>query len=262
MNTLARIFLLTTTLFPFCSHAQVTVVEDRANTGQLKRMVHAQWDDWQPDPSTNWLGLPRDLEGFLFWRVLHNRYYNGEDLRPYRTGGPFAQQYASLSMQAQADRDIRDSTEAVMKTHLSTHVQMSGSELDIAYRLYYGRKFESVFTQLERDRILFSQKHPEAWRTLSASRRHQEFIEHCEIIGDRIDQVHEAYMDKGKRIEAYMSILTELETLQQKMGAWMTQQALLARFPTPEQAERTRKEILANRKPDDSRIVKDILSKF
>jgi hypothetical protein len=249
-------------LLPLCSHAQVLVVEDRANTGQLKRMVHEQWDDWQPDPGTNWLGLPRDLEGFLYWRVLHNRYYSGDDLRPFSTDGPFARQYASLSLQQQAGRDIRDSTEAIMQTQLSTHLQMSGSELDIAYRLYYGPKFDAIFSQLEQDPVHFLSKFPRAAQAMAGSRQFQLLTERKEILRDRIDQVHAAYMDKGKRIEAYMALHRELEQLQQRMGAWLSQQALLARFPTSGQQESIRKEIRTAYAPNDARIVKDILSKF
>jgi hypothetical protein len=69
-------------------------------------------------------------------------------------------------------------------------------------------------------------------------------------------------MDKGKRIEAYMALHRELEQLQQRMGAWLSQQALLARFPTSGQQESIRKEIRTAYAPNDARIVKDILSKF
>lgn len=247
---------------PFLSSAQMMVVEDRANTGQLKRMVHQQWDDWQPDPGTNFLGFPKDLEGFIYWRILHQRYYQGEDLRPYRSGGPFVQQYASLSQQELADRDIRDSAEAVSKTQLNTHLQMSGSELDLAYRLYFGQKFQSMCSQIESDRLLFATRYPQAYAALERSRSHQASTEALDILQDRITQVHEAYMDKGKRIEAYMSILQELDVLQRKISARMGQQALLAAFPSPQEAERQRKEITSRHRPDDAATVRRILTDF
>ena len=66
-----RILITLMLLLPATLFAQATVVEDRANVGQLKRMVYEQWDDWQPSPETNWLGFPVNLAGFIYWRILH-----------------------------------------------------------------------------------------------------------------------------------------------------------------------------------------------
>ena len=58
-------------LFTYFLKAQtVTPVQDKANNGQLKRMVFNQWNDWQPTPNTNWLGIPKDPIGWAYWRVL------------------------------------------------------------------------------------------------------------------------------------------------------------------------------------------------
>jgi hypothetical protein len=249
-------------LIPLIGSTQVMVVEDRAVNGQLKRMVHDQWDDWQPDPGTNWLGLPKDLEGFLYWRVLHNRYYNGEDLRPYRPDGPFAQNHASLIFQQTEDREIMDSTEEVLKTNLANHLAMSGSELDIAYRLYFGPRFRSILSQMDGDRALFVGRYPEAWASMQGGRTEENLSEQRELIEDRIAQVHEAYMDRGKRIEAYLSVLAELEKLQMRHSAWLGQQSALARLPQPEVMARKRKEVMSSRPPDDRAIVRQILSRF
>jgi hypothetical protein len=249
-------------LFPLIGSPQVMVVEDRAVNGQLKRMVHEQWDDWQPDPGTNWLGLPKDLEGFLYWRVIHNRYYNGEDLRPYRPDGPFAQNHASLIAQETVDRDIMDSTEEVLKTHLANHLAMSGSELDIAYRLYFGPRFRSILSQMDGDRSLFVSRYPQAWASMQGGRTEQDLTEQRELIEDRIAQVHEAYMDRGRRIEAYLSVLAELEKLQMRHSAWLGQHAALARLPHPEVMAEKRKELMSSKPPDDRAIVSQILSRF
>src|SRR4051794_1081454 len=114
-------------LFIFSSYTGIgqTPVKDNANNGQAKRMVSQQWDDWQPTPETGWFGIPKNLEGWFYWRVLHNGYYKGEDSRPYRPDGPFTQNYASLMLQEKDDAHIRDSVQKVMETNLATYVNMS-----------------------------------------------------------------------------------------------------------------------------------------
>lgn len=254
---IALILFLPTTLF-----AQATIVEDRANKGQLKRMVYEQWDDWQPSPETNWLGFPVNLQGFIYWRILHNAYYNGEDLRPWRPDGPFMQQYASLALQEKHDQQIADSMEAVLRTNLSTHIQMSGEDLDIAYRIFFGPKFTALFTEIETDIAEFSVMYPEVFQKISAAKSFQDFREILDIARDDISQVHAAYMDKGKRIEAYLELLHQLEKRQLWINKYLGQYALLSRFPTHEQAERTRKQLEKSYLPNDARIVRQILEKF
>src|SRR5450432_2446551 len=95
----------------------VTPVQDKANNGQLKRMVFSQWDDWQPTPGTDWLGFPKDPVGWTYWRVLHHTYWKGEDQRPFTTGGQFQQNYLSLLAQKDLDSKMVDTTNAMMKTN-------------------------------------------------------------------------------------------------------------------------------------------------
>jgi hypothetical protein len=257
-----RILFVITMFLPVLLFAQVTVVEDRANTGQLKRMVYQEWDDWQPSPGTNWLGFPVDLEGFIYWRILHNAYYNGDDLRPWRNGGPFMQDYGSLALQEEHDQQIADSMEAVLRTQLSTHVQMSGGELDIAYRMFFGPKFSALFSEIDTDITTFSSLYPDVFSKVSATQRFRNFLETLDITQDDIDQVHAAYMDKGKRIEAYVGILHQLEKRRFWLNKYLGQYALLSKFPTHEQAERTRKQLEKTYPPNDGRIVRQILEKF
>lgn len=257
-----RTWLFLMLLFPIALFGQATVVEDRPNRGQLKRMVYEQWDDWQPSPETGWLGFPVNLEGFIYWRILHNNYYNGEDLRPWRLDGPFMQQYGALLAQEQHDRQIADSMEAVMRTQVSTHVQMSGGELDIAHRIFFGPKFNAMFAQIDGDLAHFALQYPDVFQKISGTKNFQDFLEMLDITRDDIEQVHAAYLDKGKRIEAYLAILKQLEKKQGWLNQYLGQYALLSSFPTHEQAERMRKQIEKSNPPNDTRIVKAILEKF
>ena len=257
-----HILLVTILFLPVGLSAQVTVVEDRANKGQLKRMVYEEWDDWQPSPETNWIGLPVNLQGFIYWRLLHNPYYTGQDLRPWHPTGPFMEQYGSLLLQEQHDQQIEDSMQAVLQTQLSTHVQMSGGALDIAYRIFFGPKFNTLFSEIDADITGFSKAYPEVFSKISNTKSFRDFLESLDITQDDINQVHAAYMDKGKRIEAYLEILHQLEKRQLWLNKYVGQYALLARFPTHEEAERTRKQLQKAYPPNDARIVKEILKTF
>ena len=69
-------------------------------------------------------------------------------------------------------------------------------------------------------------------------------------------------MDRGRRIEAYLTVLSELEKLHIRHTAWLGQQSALARLPEPEAVHQKRKEVLSARSPDDRAIVRRILSRF
>jgi membrane-bound lytic murein transglycosylase len=172
------------------------------------------------------------------------------------------QQYGSLALQEQHDQQIEDSMEAVLHTQLSTYVQMSGGELDIAYRIFFGPKFRALFEQMDTDIASFAGLYPDVFSTISATQRFRDFMEMLDITQDDISQVHAAYMDKGKRIEAYLGLLHQLEKRRFWLNKYLGQYALLSKFPTHEQAERVRKQIQKSYSPNDGRIVRQILEKF
>jgi hypothetical protein len=262
MNPIRRFLPLPLLFFSSLAFAQVNIVTDRANTGQLKRMVFEDWDDWQPDPGTNWLGLPKDWEGFIYWRILHGAYYRGDDLRPFSANGPFPKEYAALLLQEQADRHIRDSTAAVMQNELSTHLQRSGGDIDMAWRIYFGPRFEELEREMDQAIQMLWRKHPSSMPGWISSRNYLSLLESKDIISDRIRQVHEGYMDLGRRLESYLPLLTEWERLRDRYLAWAQQQDLIARLPDPPRQETLRKELRAAQPPNDRAIVRDILRTF
>ncbi len=262
MNPISPFFSVLFLLFSSIAFAQVNIVTDRANTGQLKRMVFEDWDDWQPDPGTNWLGLPKDWEGFIYWRILHGAYYRGNDLRPFAANGPFPKEYAALLLQEQADRHIRDSTAAIMQDELSTHLQRSGGDLDMAWRIYFGPRFEDLEREMDQAILMLWSKHPASMPGWLSSRNYLSLLESKDIISDRIRQVHKGYMDLGRRLESYLPLLTEWERLRDRYLAWAQQQDLTARLPDPPRQEILRKELRAAQPPNDRAIVRDILRSF
>jgi len=250
------------TCAPPAARGQVQIVTDRPNTGQLRRMVFERWDDWQPDPGTNWLGLPRDWEGFLYWRILHGPYYRGEDRRPFAPGGPFPAEYAGLLLQEQADRSLRDSTGAVARDALSTHGQRSGGEADMPWRLYFGARFQSLEAEMDRCLQALALRHPDRWAGWLDSRAYRSLSESRDVLSDQIRQTHEAYLDAGRRMEAYLPLLTEWERLRDRYLAWAAQQALVARLPAPPRPDSLRRQLHSARPPNDKAIVQDILRRF
>jgi hypothetical protein len=257
-----HLFILLLSLASSSSDAQVNIVTDRANNGQLKRMVYEDWDDWQPDPGTNWLGLPKDWEGFLYWRILHGAYYRGEDRRPFAPQGPFPKEYAALLLQEQADRQIRDSTEAAFKDELATHLQRSGGDLDIAWRIYFGERFSALESEMDKALRSLALKYPGRFLDWTNSRVYSSLSESRDILSDRIRQVHEGYMDLGIRMESYLPLLTEYERLRDRYLAWCQQQSLMASLPDLPQQETLRKQLITGKPPNDRTIVQDILRKF
>ena len=187
------------------------VVKDNGNLGQYKRMVYDQWNYWEPDPGTNWLGLPSNFYGWFFWRILYSSYYHGEDRRPYRAGGPFLENQASLSLQKLDDIKIKDSINAINNTNLATLANMSGDALDTPYELFFKKKFQNLTTIEFTNLMLLSKQNPIAYSRLLTSKVYRDYIETLNIQSSRIETNHKAFIEKGERILTYLEIKKQLE---------------------------------------------------
>lgn len=231
---------------------------DPGVNGQLKRMVYKQWDDWQPTPDLHWYGLPKNYYGWLYWRVLNNGYYRGEDRRPMRPSGPFAQNAASLALQSADDQVIRDTSTAMMEQNVATYTSMSGGVADMPYSLYFKDKFDGIFSDIyghfDKVRALY----PGMYEKMMGMHHAQGYIEYLDIARSRIDALHGAFVDRGLRIEGYMDILKELQAKVMEIKSYLNAYAYLGALPTPA-------EIKAAAPPPppkpDSEIAKEILQK-
>lgn len=197
-------------LISLCARTQ-TNVQDKANKGQFQRMVYTRWDNWQPDPGTNWLGIPKNAEGWLYWRVMHHDYWNGEDERPYKAGSHFDQNYASLSFQEKDDGHIADSMEAVFNTNMLNYANMQGGNLDIPYQTYFKKVFDKLISSVTDQLPLIAQKAPVAFNELVNNKHFQEYLNFLTEIKDRIQVVHSVLADRGERIVSYLEIKKEIE---------------------------------------------------
>jgi len=261
-NNLRCLLLL---LISYCltlvaSHAQFTyaVVQDKPVNGQLKRMVYIDWDDWQPTTKT-FLGIPRNAKGFAFWRVLNNKYYTGQDSRPYRADGPFIKNHADLTLQERSDMKITDSTEKIRDTHAATYLNMSGGQADAAYNLFFKKKFDDIFNSFNEWETGMRSEYPKAYEASTQSSYFTKFKEYLEITKDRIQANHEAFVDKGVRLEAYINLYKELLEKYQVVSKYLAGQVLLSKLPTQKELRETKSLPVFNK---DKEIVKHILGNY
>lgn len=237
-----------------------TPVKDNANNGQAKRMVSQQWDDWQPTPETGFLGIPKNFEGWFYWRVLHKGYYNGEDRRPYRADGPFTENYASLALQEKDDLHIRDSMQKVMETNVATYLSMSGGAGDVAWSMYFGKQFDQLTNQIPSRLISISNKHPVAASKMSVNKRYIDYLEYLDIVKDKLRTIHNSLVDRGERIITYLQIQKDLQHRNDVMDRMISNYIHLTKIPNVDQVKETQKKKPIQTK--DSEIVEKILVNF
>ena len=254
---LVIIFLLSSWKIVF---AQITIVQDKANNGQLKRMVFNQWDDWQPDPSTNWLGIPKNPIGWAYWRVLHHDYWNGEDKRPWKNGGQFQQNYLSLLAQKNLDQKMVDTTNAMMETNLATALSMSGGVADIPYQLYFKSKFDDLYQDVMTYFQALQTKYPASFNEMMNSQNGKKYVEFLDVEKDRIETIHELFVDRGSRMVSYFKILSKLQPACEEIKNYVHSYMLLAALPPPEKIQQPKRSTITD--STDAKIVRELLNNW
>jgi hypothetical protein len=237
-----------------------TVVQDASNEGQLKRMVFQQWDDWQPDPGTDWFGIPNNLEGYVYWQWLHNDYYTGEDRRPYRSGGPFDQNYGSLALQEQDDKKISDTMKNTMETNAATLANMTGGGLDEAWAFYFNNEFNQLLTEIPNRLTTIEANYPAAFNGIVANEHYQDYLEYLTLTSDRLNAIHNALVDKGDRIVDYLQVAKELRSKNKVISAMIDRYVAMGQLPSQDQVNAA-----AGTTPvfnNDSKIVTYILENY
>ena len=253
-------FTLCCFLLSFYSIAQMPV-QDKANKGQYQRMVYTRWDYWRPDPSTDFLGLPKDPEGWFYWRILHHDYWAGEDSRPYKVGGAFDQNYSSLTAQEIDDESIADSMEAVFNTTMVNYTDMQGGDLDVPYQMYFKNVFDKLTTSITNQLPLMAEKTPAAFNDLTNNKYYQEYLNFLDEVKDRIEVMHSVLADRGERIVGYLEIKKELEKKNTVMNAMINLYInTAAKLPTTDEVKKVNSEKLIFN--NDREIVNHILSTF
>lgn len=238
-----------------------TVVQDKANNGQFKRMVGTQWDDWQPTPETNWLGLPKNPVGWFYWRILHHDYWDGEDRRPWRVDGPFSENYLSLVAQEELDQQIEDTTKAMMEITLATDLSMSGGIADLPYQLYFKTKFDGLFEEVSNYLNSLSYCYPAAFNEMMGSPNGKKYMEYLEITRERIETINQLYVDRGARMVSYFKILDDLQPMCVRIKAYVKSYAALAKIPSPEKINMNERRPLDLEKTDEE-IVRELLKNW
>ena len=257
IRVVAGLLLLLKSTFLF---AQVTIVQDKANNGQLKRMVFNQWDDWQPTPNTNWIGFPKNPIGWFYWRVLHHDYWNGEDKRPWKTGGQFQQNYLSLLAQQELDKKMVDTTNEMMKTNVATALSMSGGVADIPYELYFKNKFDDLYKEVMAYFQGLQENFPTAFNEMINSPNGKKYIEFLDVEKDRIDAIHGLFVDRGSRMVSYFKILGELQPRCEEIKAYVRSYIVLAQLPPPAKIHESKSDFMPDK--TDAEIVRELLKNW
>lgn len=248
-------------LWPYFLLSQtVTPVQDKANNGQLKRMVFKQWNDWQPTPNTNWLGLPKNPIGWAYWRVLHHAYWSGEDKRPWKTGGQFQQNYLSLLAQKDLDEKMVDTTNAMMETNLATALSMSGGIADLPYHLYFEEKFAGLFQDVTNYYEALQTKYPASFNLMMDSPNGKKYIEFLNVEKERIETIHGLFVDRGSRMISYFKILGELQPACEEIKNYIRSYMLLAALPAPQKIQKSAKPYISD--STDAQIVRELLKNW
>lgn len=238
----------------------ISRVQDKANNGQLKRMVFSQWDDWQPTPETNWLGIPKNPVGWAYWRVLHHAYWKGEDKRPWKTGGQFQQNYMALLAQKDLDAKMVDTTTAIMKANLATALSMSGGEADIPYQLYFKKKFDDLYQDVMNYFKALQTKDPKSYNEMISSPNGKKYLEFLEVEQDRIVTIHGLFVDRGSRMMSYFNILSELQPACEQIKNYVHSYMLLPTSPPPAKIKQTMKPNIKT--TNDAEIVRELLKNW
>lgn len=250
------LFFIGLLFIPFCAECQAS---DPGNEGQLKRMVFQQWDDFQPDPTTDWIGIPNNFEGWLFWNVLWNSYYHGPDRRPYRTDGPFVLNGVALADQNSTDSRISDTLAKVRDAAIATDINMQGGSLDIAYDMYFSKCFTRLTTVANNyiDNKLKVES-PLAYSRLIVAKPYATYLEQLDILTSRISTIHKSYLDRGKRILVYLVIKKDLETANAVIGNFIQNYIGIMSLPDMKTISNVHPAVPT----DDGAIVTQIMSTF
>ena len=241
--------------FSYLLSAQ-TIAKDDTNNGQMKRMVFQKWDDWS--------GY-NNLVALIYWNFIHKKYKNGGDLRPYKMGGQFEQNYASLTLQEEDDHKIMDTVNKTMETHVATYVSMTGGTLDVPYAIYFKNKFNTITTVVtsvvERD---IKTNDPVAYSLIQSSTDYENYLEFLVVENDRIQNIHNAYMDKGERIGSYIDIQTAIEAANKMIEKKITAIFALSKIPTIDQVQNSvsPKNIATNSQRSDEATINNILKNW
>jgi hypothetical protein len=219
-------------------------------------MVFQKWNDWS--------GYNK-LVALIYWNIIHKKYKNGGDLRPYKLGGQFEQNYASLSLQEEDDHKIMDTANKTMETHVATYLSMAGGSLDIPYAIYFENKFKSitsVVTDVVEQQI--KKNDPTAYSLIQTSTDYENYLEFLVVENDRIQNIHNAYLDKGARIQSYIDIQTAMEAANKAIEKKITAIYALAKIPTINQVQNSAsiKSIAGQSPANDAAAVNNILKNW
>ena len=138
---------------------------------------------------------------------------------------------------------------------------MSGGAFDVPYDLYFKDKFQKLTTvELENIAVL-SVKNPVAYQRLIYSKVYKDYMEQLDVLSSRIEVNHDAFVEKGERILAYLEIKKQLEFQNKVMEHYMV--TYLKSTTAPDISDLKSNTATAGRyQSNDAQIVNNILKNF
>lgn len=173
-------------------------VYDERNTYQRERMVFVRWNKFKPD----------GLISQAYW-LLHPG-YKKKDKRPLGPVGPYLQHEGLLQAQDNQDEQYRLYTDTIANNHLVEDVNSEGGVLDVPYSFYYEGEFKKL--QQAKDNVLLNQP-PDVLTYLLKNKLLDWYNTERAVLDDRINNIHNSYMDRGARILAYQRIQADYTKL-------------------------------------------------
>jgi hypothetical protein len=156
-------------------------------------------------------------------------------------GGTFEQNYTSLALQEKDDQQIRDSMQKVMETSVATYVNMSGGAADVAWSMYFGKQFNQLLKEIPTRQLSIANKYPVAANKMSANRHYKEYLEYLDLTKDRLNAIHNSFIDKGDRIVTYLEIQKDLKHHNEVMNNMINDYIRITKLPTTMKCRRQRK---------------------
>ncbi len=121
------------------------------------------------------------------------------------------------------------------------------------------KKFENIYNAFDEFLSGMQRECPAAYDACMKSAYFKKFQEYLDITKDRVKANHEAFVDKGVRLEAYIKIYKELDEKYKVISKYMAGQVQLSKLPTQKQLRQAAEIPVFNK---DKEIVKHLLSTY
>jgi hypothetical protein len=123
--------------------------------------------------------------------------------------------------------------------------------------LFFKDKFNSIFNSIAEQLSIIQQHYPSVFNEMVVTENFQEFLEYLDITQDRIENIHQSFLDKGKRITTYLEILRDLEYKKNVITKYISQYTFIATLPKQKEINAAGNQAIPPN--NDAQIIRKIL---